>query len=332
MAQIEKKRRILVTGATGFAGRALVPALYSAGWQVRACGRDALRKPVCDEFLALDLAEDKDLDFLVSHMDAVVHLAARVHVMRETSGDPMDEFRRANVDATARLVDAAIRNHVRHFVFASSLKVHGESSGKQAFRETDPLLPEDAYSVSKLEAERLLMERNTISGITTTIFRLPLMYGPGVKGNFLRLAHLVARDLPLPFALSDNRRSMLFIGNFCSAVLASLEHSESASRTFLLSDGHDVSTSELIRRIARAFGRPARLFPLPVALLRVTASMAGFGGEIRRLTDSLQVDISHICKELDWNPPYSFDEGIDQTIKALTRETDGIWGGDSHGP
>ncbi len=320
MAQIETKGRILVTGATGFAGSALVPALVEAGWQVRACGRDASRKPVNCEFVSLDLADETALDSLVSQMDAVVHLAARVHVMRETAGDPLSEFKRANVNVTARLFDAAISHKVRHFIFASSLKVHGESSHGGAIRETDPLQPEDPYGLSKIEAERLLLARQAGQNIGVTIFRLPLMYGPGVKGNFLRLAKLVARGLPLPFALSNNRRSLLYIGNFCSAILASLDQVSPSPRTFLLSDGHDLSTGDLIRGIARAMGRQANLFPLPISLLRLAASMTGFGAEVCRLTDSLQVDISQIRKELDWTPPFSFEEGVDRTVRALALE------------
>ena len=150
--------------------------------------------------------------------------------------------------------------------------------------------------------------------------RAMLMYGPGVKGNFLRLAKLVARGLPLPFAASSNRRSLLYIENLCSAILASLERPSPSPRTFLLSDGHDRSTGDLIRSIAHALGRPARLFSLPVSLLKFAASMAGMSGEVRRLTDSLQVDISQVRKELDWAPPFSFEEGVDRTVRALALE------------
>ena len=307
-----------MTGATGFAGNALVPALIAAGWQVRACGRDANRRPAGCEFIAIDLAQELHLDDLVANTDAVLHLAARVHVMRETASDPLSEFRRANVVPAARLAEAAVRNRVKHFTFASSLKVHGETSQDRPIREDDPLRAEDAYGVSKLEAERAVAEKTADSDMNTTILRLPIMYGPGVKGNFLRLTKLIATGVPLPFAATANRRSMLYLGNLCSAIMADLEQSSTGVRTFLLSDGHDVSTAELVRSIAAALKRPARLFPMPDSMLRSAAAMFGFGGEIRRLTDSLQVDITHIRETLHWAPPNAFDEGIARTVRNLT--------------
>ena len=313
--------RILVTGATGFVGNAMVPALIAAGWEVRASGRDPSRKPANCEFVAADLALESDLDSLVANTDAILHLAARVPVMHEKANDPLWEFRRANVAPTARLVEAPVRNKVKHFTFASSLKVHGEKSGDQPFREDDPLLAEDAYGVSKAEAERVVAEQAVNSGISATILRLPLMYGPGVKGNFLRLARIVATGLPLPFAAVTNRRSMLYVGNFCSAVLADLDQTAAGVRTFLLSDGHDVSTAELVRNIAAILGRPARLFPVPESMLQFVASLIGYSEEIRRLTESLQVDISRVREVLHWIPPHSFDEGVAQTIRAMAVET-----------
>ena len=238
--------------------------------------------------------------------------------MHEKASDPLREFRRANVAPTARLVEAAVQNKVKHFIFASSLKVHGEKSGDRPLREDDPLLAKDAYGVSKVEAERVVTDMAAIGGLSATIFRLPLMYGPGVKGNFLRLAKTVAAGLPLPLAAVTNQRSMLYVRNFCSAVLADLDQPCAGVRTFLLSDGHDVSTAELACNIAAVIGRPARLFPVPESMLRFVASLAGYGEEIRRLTESLQVDISRVHEVLNWIPPHTFDEGVAQTVRALS--------------
>lgn len=316
---MEIKGRVLVTGATGFAGAKLVPMLIAAGWRVRACGRDSRQRPANCEFVTLDLAQESNLDALVVDADAVLHLAARAHVIREIASDPLAEFRRSNVAPTSRLVDAAARCKVRHFIFASSLKVHGETSGNRPIREDDPLQAQDPYGVSKLEAERLVIGKSANSGMSTSILRLPLMVGPGVKGNLLRLAKLVAIGAPLPFAAISNRRSLLNIDNLGSAISTILDQPSTGHRTFLLSDGHDVSTAELVRSMAAALGRPARLFPFPQSLLRLAATAAGFGAEIRRLTDSLQVDITLIREALGWTPPFSFDEGIAKTIRAMVR-------------
>jgi nucleoside-diphosphate-sugar epimerase len=314
-----EKRRILVTGATGFVGRAVVPALMAAGWQVRASGRNWNRRPDNCEFVKLDIAGESDFAFLVEGMDAILHLAARVHVMRETANDPLAEFRLANVAPTTRLVEAAIRGGVKHFIFASSLKVHGEVSLDRPIRENDPLRADDAYGTSKIEAESAINALASGSGMRTTVFRLPLTYGPGVTGNFQRLAKLVATGVPLPFAAATNRRSMLYVGNLCSAILADLERvaDSRAHETFLLSDGHDVSTAELVRNIAASLRLPARLFPAPISMLLMAATLIGYDSEIRRLTESLQVDIGHIREILSWSPPHTFSEGIRLTLDEM---------------
>lgn len=315
MAQIVDKPLVVVTGATGFAGRALVPVLHAAGWRVRASGRDAARRPTNCEFVVADLSNDADFAALASGASAVVHLAARVHVMRERATDPLAEFRRTNVAPTAKLAEAAANQGAVHFLFASTVKVNGEATRGQPYTEDHAPCPEDPYAVSKLEAEQALREQAAASGLSATILRAPLVYGAEAKGNFARLLRLVAYRVPLPFGSVRNRRSFLFIGNFCSAVLAALSRPGPGTRLYLLSDGEDVSSAELIRRMAAALGRPARLFPFPVSLLRVGAAAAGFGDELRRITDSLVVDSTRIRSELDWRPPYSLDEGLALTVR-----------------
>lgn len=319
--------QVLVTGATGFVGCALIPQLQASGWRVRATGRDAARCPPGCEFIAADLAAAPDWDSLVKDVRAVVHLAARVHVMHEQAADPLADFRGANVLPSLRLAEVAARHGVEQFVFASTVKVNGERTTKAPFTEGDAPRPEDAYGVSKLEAERALAEVSDSTGLRVTILRPPLMYGPGVKGNFERLLRLVRRRIPLPLGAVRNRRSLLFVGNFGSAVATALQQPENGTRTFLVSDGEDVSTADLVRRIARAAGRRAWLLPVPISWLQLGARAAGREAELQRLTESLRVDSSRIRAQLGWVPPYTLDQGLSITLKRLSvaysRDRDG---------
>ena len=310
---------MLVTGATGFVGRVLVPQLLAGGWAVRACGRNAEHRPADCDFVAADFTGEVDFDSLVRGAHAIVHLAARVHVMHEQASDPLLAFRKANVAPTAALAEAALRNGVRQFVFASTLKVHGEVTLSRPFSENDPLRGDDPYAISKIEAEHSLQECASHGDLGVTILRPPLIYGPGVGGNFARLLRLVQRGVPLPFAAMNNRRSMLYVENFCSAVLACLEVRAAQTRAFLISDGKDISTAELIRSMAAALRRPARLFAVPAGVLRLAGKMTGYAGEVRRLTDSLQVDSSRIRSQLHWAPPVSFERGMLATASAMAQ-------------
>ena len=314
---METRGRVLVTGATGFAGTNIVPMLIAAGWQVRACGRELRRAPPGCEFITIDLARESNLDDLVAGSYAVLHLAGRAHVMRESATDPLAEYRRTNVAPTKRLLEAAAGSGVRQFIFASSVKVHGESSQIRPIRETDPLNAEDPYGVSKIEAEKIVLEKFRGTGLSTSILRLPLMYGPGVKGNILRLAKLVRLGIPLPLASINNQRSMLNVDNLGSAILALLSRPMAGHRTFLVSDNHDVSTPELLRSIAAAIGQQSRMFRFPPDLLRMAAKAAGLGAEFRRLSESLQVDIRRIREQLDWKPPFTLGDGISKTLNAM---------------
>jgi nucleoside-diphosphate-sugar epimerase len=321
LAQAEPRGLVLVTGATGFVGSALVPALLEAGWRVRATGRDRTKCPARGlnglEFVPAELSPGSDFQPLVDGAAAVVHLAARVHVMRERSRDPLAEFRQANATLTAGLAQAALAAGTRHFVFASSIKVNGEGRGNRPYSESDIPAPQDPYASSKLEAEQLLRE----CGLSSTILRPPLMYGPGVKGNFARLMSLVERGWPLPLASVQNRRSLLFVGNFCSAIVAALERPAPGARVYLLCDGEDVSVAELILRLGRALGRPARLFPFPLSALRAGAALAGLQAEFHRLADSLLIDGSRARSDLRWRPPYSLDHGLSLTAGARQLRT-----------
>ncbi len=305
--------RVLVTGASGFIGTALCRELLRRGHSVIAIARRASSldaEPVNLRRIAiLDIAGEFDRRALLEDVDVVVHLAAIAH----RSGIPEAEIRRVNVDATVQLAEAAARL-VHRFVFLSSVKVHGEDSGSGAYREADALRPGDAYGCSKLEAERALTGIAARAGMELVLIRPPLVYGPGVRANFLRLLGWVDSGLPLPFASVHNRRSLIYLGNLVDAIARCAEHL-AARGPFLVSDAETVSTPDLVSRIARALGRPARLLPAPPALLRAAGAIAGRRGEIRRLIGNLVIDPSRAHQVLDWRPPRTLDEGLAETAR-----------------
>ena len=283
---------VLVTGASGFVGRALCRQLEQAGWLLRTPGRS-------------DLGEiDADTDWRpwIEGADAVIHLAARVHVMRETAADADEHYDRTNRAATVRLAEQAAKAGVRRFVFLSSVKVHGDHAVRPLTAADTPR-PSDPYGRSKHAAERALRE---VPGLDAVILRPPLVYGPGVRGNFLALMRLVDRGWPLPLASIDNRRSLIYLGNLVDAIETALA---APPGTYLPSDRQDVSTPALVRAVARAMGCPARLFPTPVAALGAAAAVLGRRDAIDRLRETLAVD-----GELPgWQPRFSLEEGMAKT-------------------
>lgn len=311
------RSKLLVTGASGFVGQSLLPRLLAAGASVRA----VTRRPElsgCRALAGVTWHVTQDLSATpIEGCDAVVHLAARVHVMQEESLDPLAEFRRANVDATEQLARQAAAAGVRRFIFLSSVKVNGEASeAGRPYRADDTPAPEDAYGISKLEAELALCRVADETGLEVVIIRPPLVYGPGVKGNFRVMLDWLRRGLPLPLASLDNRRSLVGVDNLCDLILTCLLHPRAANETFLVSDGRDLSTSELLRLAGEAMGRPARLWPCPPSLLRGVAAMVGKSGVARRLCGSLQVDIGKAQSLLGWVPPISVEEGLRRIFDA----------------
>ncbi|MDR7306022.1 nucleoside-diphosphate-sugar epimerase [Rhodoferax saidenbachensis] len=250
----------------------------------------------------------------------VVHLAARVHVMREDQSEPLTAFRAANVDGTMRLAHQAAAAGVRRFVFVSSVKVNGESTSPgHAFTETDRPAPQDAYGQSKYEAEMALRQLAIDSGMEVTIVRPPLVYGPGVKANFATLMSAVQRGLPLPLGCIENQRSLIGLDNLVDFLLVCLHHPKAANQTFLISDAQDVSVAELIRSLARACGRPAYLLPVPVWILKSFATFSGRQDVVSRLVADLQVDISKARDVLGWTPPVSLNEGLCRAFQGMDR-------------
>lgn len=305
--------RILVTGATGFVGRALIPVLRDAGHEVVAAVRGASDLDV-EQRVVGDLGPDTDWRAALEGIEAVVHLAARVHVMNETAADPLAEHRKANTEGTRRLGEQAAEAGVRRLVFLSTIKVNGE---RGTFGDLDAPAPVDPYGVAKMEAEQALF---AIPGLEAVSLRPPLVYGPRVKGNFLALLGLCRKAWPLPLGAIDNRRSLIYVGNLCDAVRCCLEHPEAPGRTFLVRDGEDLSTAALIRRLAKALGRPAPLLPVPPGLLRLAGRLTGKGPQVARLLESLRIDDGAIRRDLGWAPPFTVEQGFAETA-AWYRET-----------
>lgn len=307
-----ERRRVLVTGAHGFVGQALCETLTSGAWSVRR----AVRRQIAEgDFVVGDVGPQSDWLRAVAGVDCVVHLASRTHIMHDESLNPMDAYRDINVAGTIQLAKTAAAQGVRRFVFMSSIKVNGEWTAEHPFTEADTPQPRDAYGISKHEAEQALREIAKETGLEVTILRPPLVYGPGVKANFLRLMQLVARRRPLPLGSIDNRRSLIYVENLADAIVACMEHPAAAGKTYLVSDSEAVSTPELVRQIALALGVEARLLSLPTSLLSLGAKLLRRDAEWQRIGGSLQIDSSKIRDELNWKPPFTMAQGLAQTAQ-----------------
>jgi len=312
--------KVLVTGASGFVGTATCSRLVMQGMDVLGVGRDVPAKPVQEVEYRLvgELGPNTDWRGVLVGVDTIVHCAARVHVMRETVADPATAFHTANVLGTLQLARQAAAQGVRRFVFLSSVKVHGEG-GLNAYRETDVPAPRDAYGVSKYEAEVGLREIATDAGIELVVVRPPLVYGPGVKANFRLLMQALSRGIPLPLGAIHNLRSLVGLGNLVDLIATCIEHPRAANETFLVSDGEDLSTTELTRRLAVAMDRPARLVSVPGTLLTLGLNVLGKGDLARRLCGTLLVDINKARRLLGWVPPIRVDEGLRETAEYYLR-------------
>ena len=307
----------MVTGASGFVGRALMPTLICRGHESREAVRRSEKKPDgrLSSFVVGNIDGTTYWSTALRGVDAVIHLAARVHVMRNSAREPLVEFHRVNTEGTLNLASQAAEVGVRRFIFLSTIGVNGSSTlyGK-VFAPTDTPSPHDPYSKSKYEAEIGLHSIARSTGMEVVIIRSPLVYGANAPGNFGKLTRLVAKGLPLPFGSITNRRSLMGIDNLVDFMVTCLEHPAAANETFLVSDGEDLSTPDLIRRMARAMDRPARLLPVPSSVLMATAAMLGRRDMAQRLCGSLQVDISKSRQLLGWNPPFSVDEGLKRAV------------------
>ena len=310
-------RRVLVTGATGFVGRHLCDLLSSRGFDVTAAVRN---EPLPEDdfghpFAVIgDIGATVDWSPILDGIDTVVHLAARVHLMRDPARDPMSEFRRVNVRATEQLIRDSVRRGVRRFIFLSTIKVHGDVTSDRPFAGSDVLAPTDPYAVSKLEAENLVASVGMETQLEAVTIRPPLVYGAGVGGNMLRLMRLVDRGFPIPLGSVHNSRSLVAVSNLCDLISECISNDAAPGNRFLVSDDADVSVRRIIELMASAMSRPLRLLNIPVPLLRLAASAVGRGAEVSRLVDSLEVDIRETRQSLDWTPPVELEDEISSTV------------------
>ncbi len=314
-------KRVLVTGSTGFVGRAMIDRLIADGVMVTAAVRrpDAHFPAEVRQVVVGNIGPMSDWSEALASCDVVLHLAARVHQMNDADTDPLSAFRHVNSSGTQALATQAAAAGIRRLVFVSSVKVNGEETRRgQQFTELDAPAPADAYGVSKMEAECSLRQLAAASSLEVTIVRPPLVYGPGVRANFHSMVRWVARGVPLPFGrVTQNRRSLVALANLVSLLRVTLSHPAAANETFLVSDGEDVSTADLLRRTACALGLRARLVPVPMSILAAGASAFGKGAVLTRLCGSLQVDSSKARRLLHWTPAVSLDDGLHHALAPM---------------
>lgn len=316
--------RLLVTGATGFVGNALVArCVADPTWQVRcALRRQSTTLPLGAESIVVgNLASDIDWSRTVNGVDAIVHTAARVHVMRDRAADPLIEFHRVNGTGTLNLARQAAAAGVKRFVFISSIKVNGERTiPGRPYRPDDMPAPTDFYGVSKAKAEEGLRTLAKGSGMEVTIIRPVLVYGPGVKANFLLMMRWLHNGIPLPLGSIDNARSLVALDNLVDLIVTCVNHPAAANQTFLVSDGEDLSTTSLLRRTAAALGKPARLLPVPSWMLEWAFRTMGREEVGQRICGSLQVDMSATQRLLGWRPPVRVDDALKQTTRHFLEQ------------
>lgn len=312
-------KHVLVTGATGFVGRVLCHRLLSNGY----CVRGSIQKSIRSHLLVNDvepvvvepLGSMTPWNHALADIDIVIHLAARVHVMKDAATDPLAEFRRVNVEGTLNLARQAAEAGAKRFIFISSIKVNGDGTKTgMSYTADDVPAPVDPYGISKMEAEQGLRALATETGMEVVIVRPPLVYGPGVKANFQTMMCWLNKGIPLPLGAIHNKRSLVALDNLVDLIVTCIDHPAAANQTFLAGDGEDLSTTELLQRMAKALGRPARLVPVPAKLLEFGAALIGKRDIAQRLCGNLQVDISKAREVLGWSPPVSVDEGLRRAV------------------
>ena len=316
--------RLLLTGATGFLGTALTKRLADEPDidLVLALRRESSGLATgIQSFVVGNLDATTDWSSALSDIDVVIHTAARAHVMKDTAVDPLIEFRKVNLEGTMALARQAVKSGVKRFIFISSIKVNGEETmiGKP-FTADDVPAPMDPYGVSKAEAEQALLDLAATTGMEVVIIRPVLVYGPGVKANFRMLMKWLSKGTPLPLGLVRNKRSLVALDNLVDLIITCIDHPAAANQVFLVSDGEDLSTTELLQRVGKALGKSARLIPVPASLINYAAMLFGKRDVSKRLLDSLQVDITKTCKLLDWAPPVSVDVALKRTAQSFLQE------------
>jgi nucleoside-diphosphate-sugar epimerase len=310
--------KILLTGASGFVGRRLAHTLLQKNFSLVCSSRKQLQISGAQCKLVDGLGPDTDWRHCLEGVTTVIHCAARVHVMHDTAVNPLQVFREVNVAGTLQLAKQAAAAGTKQFIFLSSVKVNGEETMPgSAFTEDCQPRPIDPYGVSKLEAEQALFELGRATGMAITVIRPPLIYGPGVGANFLSLLRWVKRGIPLPLGSIRNQRSFVYVENIVSLINCCIQNRRSDNQVFLISDGCDLSTTELLRKCAASFNVPSRLLPCPPTLIFLLAKLFGKKSMADRLCQSLQVDISKAKRVLDWSPPFAVEQGLQVTTNQL---------------
>lgn len=312
--------RALVTGASGFVGTHLVTALLRQDWQVRGTTRRPWRDSPhgLESTVALDIGPTTDWDSLLDGVDVVFHLASRAHILRESSENPALEFDRVNVQGTAHLVRSCREAGVRRVVYMSSIGVHGDRSEGPALTEASPIRPRNLYAASKVQSEAALVAESG-QGLDFVIVRPPLIYGEGVPGNFFRLMRLIASGIPMPLGSLDNLRSLAAVGNVVDLLLLCGTIESAAGEAYVVADGDDISTPELIRTLAEGMGCDARLAPCPISFLKLAARLTGMQRQYEQISGTLQVNASKAHEQLGWTPRFGTHAALTETARWYTR-------------
>lgn len=305
---------IFITGEKGFIGSALVSRLESNEFN---CRDDLIKsKKINLKHAYIDIHNKNKWRNLLKNTDCIIHCGARAHIINEIEDHPLEIFRKSNTQTTKVLAEEAAKLGVKRMIFLSTIGVNGTFTNiPEKFTFKDPPLPKEIYAISKWEAEQKLFEISKQTGLELVIIRAPLVYGHGVKGNFLRLIELIKLGIPLPFSLVRNKRSLIGVDNLVDIIIKCINHPDAKGKIFLVSDGEDLSTPDLIQHIACAMGKPARLFPMPIYLLNLFGIFFRKQYEIERLLGSLQVDNSYTKEILNWTPKTSLKEGIKRMVK-----------------
>ncbi|MBF0344357.1 MAG: SDR family oxidoreductase [Nitrospirae bacterium] len=314
-----KNFKVLVTGVNGFIGRYLAKSLSEKGYVVRGTMRPQKEMPslpgLTEIHMVDNIGQTTDWRNTLMDIDVIVHLAARVHVMKETSNNPLMEYRQVNTLGTEQLARQAAASGVKRIVYLSTIKVNGEKTTNKPFAETDQPLPQDDYAISKWEAEQSLLRISQTTNLEVVIIRPPLVYGAGVKGNFYSMLKILQKGTILPLASIKNLRSLIYIGNLSDAITKCIQHPSAANKVFLISDGNDLSTPDIIGQLSVALCKTVHVVPCPISLLRIAGILSGKSHVINRLTDSLAIDSSKIRSDLEWTAPFTVTQGFKNTAE-----------------
>lgn len=312
--------KILLTGATGFVGQHLMRSI-KVNQEVTVLGK-TIPSEHDGDFFQYDLMSESPLHQAFKNIDVVIHAAARVHIMNDVATDPLAVYREANTVATLRLAEQAVKSGVKRFIFISTIKVNGESTQLDApFSALSTRLPEDDYGRSKSEAEVKLLKLAESTGLEVVIIRPTLVYGPGVKANFAAMLKLVKKGIPLPFGcIKHNKRSLVSVGNLVDLISICIDHPRAANQVFLVSDGKDLSTSEIVRLMGQSMGKKIWQVPVPIWCFTLAGKILGKSDIVNRLVGSLHVDISETKNRLDWTPPQSIEEGFLEVAASISKK------------